>query len=107
MIPSVGRIVHIRLSAECAQSINRRRSGSRIDVSQPTSPEPQYGQVFHGNVATEGDIYPLLITRIWSNNPTELTAVNGQIFLDGNDSYWATSVQQGDGPGKWFEPPRV
>jgi hypothetical protein len=98
MIPSVGRIVHIRLSAECARSINERRHDAYHSGIVSTS---------QGNDARENDIYPLLITKIWSGEPKESTAVNGQIFLDGNDSFWATSVQQGDGPGKWFEPPIV
>jgi hypothetical protein len=103
MIPSVGRIVHLRLSAECAKSINKRRSDAR---SSGISAANSGAIVHHGNDAREGDVYPLLITKIWSDKPTDATAVNGQIFLDGNDSFWATSIQQGDGPGKWFEPPR-
>ncbi len=104
MIPSVGRIVHLRLSDECARSINKRRSDARASIISATNS----GAIVHsGNAVKEGEIYPLIITRIWSDEPTELTAVNGQIFLDGNDSFWATSVQQGDGAGQWFEPPRV
>jgi hypothetical protein len=104
MIPSVGRIVHLRLSEQCAKEINKRRTeacASRIAATNSGA------IIHHGNPANEGDIYPLLIIKIWSNSPTEGTAVNGQVFLDGNDSYWATSVQQGDGLGQWFEPPRI
>lgn len=35
------------------------------------------------------------------------SGVNGQVFLDGNDVLWVTSVVQGDKPGQWHEPERV
>lgn len=92
MIPSVGRIVHITLSNACAENITRRRANNS-DIT--------------GNPIAAGQIYPMIITRVWADNPTETTAVQGQIFLDGSDTYWATSVAQGTEPGQWFEPPRV
>jgi hypothetical protein len=93
MIPSIGRIVHLRLSEGCAASINKARAES--------------GGALKGNTAKEGDVYPLLITRVWGDEPTETTPVNGQVHLDGNDCLWVTSVVQGDGPGQWFAPPRA
>jgi hypothetical protein len=104
MIPTIGRIVHLRISAECAKSINKRR----FDAKESEIAATNSGAIIHhGNLVLENDVYPLLITKIWSDKPTESTPINGQIFLDGNDSFWVTSVQQGDGPNKWFEPPRV
>lgn len=104
MIPSIGRIVHLRLSAECAKSINRRREDAKCSCIGNAA----LGCVVHaGNSVKEGDIFPLLITRVWADQPTDQTAVNGQVLLDGNDTFWATSVAQGDGSGQWFEPPRV
>lgn len=104
MIPSVGRIVHLRLSADCAQSINKRRE----DANRSRLSNAAIGYIAHaGNPVKEGDVYPLIITRVWSDEPTERTPVNGQVLLDGNDTLWASSVEQGDGPGQWFEPPRV
>ena len=104
MIPSVGRIVHITLSEACADNINRRRGiyteVAKRDKSVATS-------IFHGNPVSGGQVYPMIITRVWSDNPTEATAVQGQIFLDGDDCYWATSVSQGTEKGQWFEPPRI
>ena len=88
MIPSLGRIVHLTLRADQAQEINTRRGFS--------------GNV--GNRASEGQVFPLIITRI---GDTEQSAVNGQVLLDGNDTLWVTSVVQGDETGQWFEPPRV
>jgi hypothetical protein len=102
VIPSVGRTVHLRLSASCAEQINRRRSDAQANGIREDG-----AQAHIGNPVKEGDVFPLLITKVWGDEPTESTAVNGQVFLDGNDCLWATSVVQGDGPGQWFEPPRV
>lgn len=105
MVPSVGRTVHLRLSDAQVGQINRRRQAS-IDVGG-SGPEPQYDKLFSGNSVTSGDIFPLLITKIWSASPDETTPVNGQVFLDGDDSLWVTSATQGELAGQWFEPPRV
>jgi hypothetical protein len=91
MIPSVGRIVQYILTEGDAAAIY---SGSKlIDNS--------------ANGHKAGDVLPLLICKVWSDDPTEDTAVNGQVFVDGNFTYWATSRQQGDGEGRWHEPVRV
>ena len=50
-------------------------------------------------------MYPLVITRVWGDQ--EGSAVNGQVLLDGNDTFWATSRNEGEGPGFWSVPPRV
>ena len=74
-------IVNYKLSAENADYINKRRQAS----------EP-----LEGNTAEEGQILPMVIVGIWSDS-----VVNGQVFLDGNDTLWVTSVPQGDLPGNW------
>jgi hypothetical protein len=91
MIPTVGRIVHYTLTAADAEAIVWYRSGDA-----PTR---------WGNVPREGDILPMLIVKTWGD--TEGAEVNGQVFLDGNDTFWATSRTEGEGPGHWSEPPRV
>lgn len=99
MIPSLGRIVHLRLSAGCADSINKRRA----DAQASRVGEQETGaQVHVGNPVAEGDEYPLIITRVWSD-----TCISGQVLLDGNDTLWASSVLAGDEPGQWHEPERV
>jgi hypothetical protein len=98
MIPSVGRIVHYTLNEQDAEAINRRRSHARAHM-----PEHQA----NSNAVSAGEVYPLVITKVWSHPPTEGTAVNGQVLLDGNDLYWATSVDEGEGQGHWAVPPRV
>ncbi|MFJ2162352.1 hypothetical protein [Streptomyces sp. NPDC087856] len=89
MKPSIGRIVHYTLSQQDADEINRRRAYT-----------PQ-----SGNTAIEGDVYPAMIVRIFGETPE--SAVNLQVFLDGNDSHWATSRTVGDGPFHWAWPERV
>lgn len=101
MIPSIGRIVHLTLSDEQALGINKRRADARASAIGSTNS----GAIVHaGNPAHGGDVYPLLITRLWADEPTEDTCVNGQVFLDGNDSLWVTSAKQGTEPGQWFDP---
>lgn len=100
MIPTVGRIVEYTLDRQDAEQINRRRydaQGNRLKHR-----DDALGYVAHiGNDAYEGDVYPMLIVRCWGQTPE--SSVNGQVFLDGNDHLWATSVAQGDGPRRWRE----
>lgn len=103
MIPSVGRIVHLRLTAHCAEQVNKRRKDAQISqVAKGNS-----GVVAHtGNSAEEGEVLPMIIVRVWGTPgaPTEGTPVNGQLLLDGNDTLWVTSAQQGTLPGQWSDP---
>ena len=115
-IPTIGRIVHYRLSEDDAKQINRRRTTGasiaermRVQVSQVETATPILGwptgaQAHIGNEAHEGDTYPMLITRVWG--PNVEAAVNGQVFLDGNDVLWATSVCVGEGPRSFSWPSR-
>jgi hypothetical protein len=90
MIPSIGRIVHYTLSEDDAKWVKQHRA----DTSG----------AFVGNRPAAGDVYPMLITRTWGS--TEDSAVQGQVFLDGNDTLWVTSATQGDGERHWKEPKR-
>ena len=117
MIPSVGRIVHYQLTSYDAQEINRLRAQSKTLRQDPKALGGFAVVDAVGNGHSEGDIVPLLITRVWppaaGGGATPDTSVNGQIFLDGPDSVWKTSVSQTthrDGApefGRWFAPPRV
>lgn len=112
MIPSIGRIVHYRLNSYDAQRINARRA-ARVTAAKGGTffgsqvPGIDGTQTHEGNEAREGDVYPFMITRVWGDTPE--SSVNGQLFLDGNDTLWLTSASQGspDENGKWSEPPRV
>lgn len=102
-VPTIGRIVHYRLSAQDAEAINRRRADAREHRDQHTGNAT--GVVIHvGNSVEEGETYPTMITRVWGSTPE--SAVNGQVMLDGNDLYWVTSVACGEGPGTFSWPVR-
>lgn len=95
--PTLGRTVHYRLSQQDADAINKRRADAlNRNAAGVTLASQELGAQIHtGNHATAGEVYPMVITRVWGNEPT--SAVNGSVFLDGNDLYWATSVTCGDG----------
>jgi hypothetical protein len=124
-IPSIGRIVHYRLSAQDVEQIMRRRTtGKSIadrmrwsvvgkhDGAIPADSSdgsvrawPVGAQAHIGNDVAEGDTFPMLIVRVWG--PSADSAVNGQVFLDSNDVFWATSRTVGDQPGTFSWPARV
>ncbi|MFH9731924.1 hypothetical protein [Streptomyces sp. NPDC017260] len=97
--PTVGRIVHYRLSAADANDINRRRK----DFSTAGAGlSDRSGYIGHtGNEAIEGQVLPALIVRVWDE--PDLT-VNLQVLLDGNDTYWATSRKEGTDLAQWTWP---
>lgn len=111
MKPSVGRTVHYMLSENDAEQINRRRtSGQDISKRIEADKWPLGAQAHIGNQARAGEIFPMIITKVWGDSP--VSSVNGQVLLDGNDCFWATSRDQVvadsvDKQGLWFEPPRV
>lgn len=111
-IPSIGRIVHYQLSADDVEKINRRRTTSH-SIAERMKPGvvtatsygwPAGAQAHIGNEVKEGDIFPMLIVQIWGDTPS--SAVNGQVFLDGNDVFWATSRSVGNYPGTFSWPVR-
>lgn len=105
MIPSIGRIVYYRLTESDARRVAKRRADGRGAAG--IAAENSGAIVHHGNPVSEGDVYPLVITRVFDDEPTERSVVNGQVLLDGNDTLWVTSRSQGDGLGNWSAPPRV
>lgn len=101
MIPTIGRSVHYTLRASDAEAINRRRADAlrRMDAHRTAKTGVQ---IHVGNKVHEGDVFPMTIVRVWGE--TETALVNGQVFLDGNDVFWATSVGVGEGPGTFAWP---
>lgn len=84
----LGKTVFYKLSASDAENINRRR----VDPRSVRSEEwPKGAQAHYGNTCEEGQIYPALVVRLWPNS--ELVQL--QVFLDGNDTYWAASRKEG------------
>lgn len=108
MIPTIGRIVHYRVTAEDAEQINRRRTtGPEIASRIAATPRewPPGAQAHIGNRVEEGVTFPAMIVRTWGSDET--SAVQLQVFLDGDDTFWATSVVVGEGPRTFSWPPRV
>lgn len=88
-VPALRRFVLYTLSEHDARVVNGQR---------------EVASWRKGNEAHEGDVFPMLITRVWADwqgkvHPDSL--VNGQVFLDGNDTLWATSVKAGTGPNTY------
>lgn len=80
----IGQIVKYVLTHHNAVQINKRRA----DAVAARAFRPQDGAIIHiGNEVLAGDVVPLIITRIWDQN-----LINGQVILDGNDTFWVTSV---------------
>lgn len=104
MTPTLGRIVHYTLNSDDAQKINRRRKDAHFAMDMHRT--SANGVMVHvGNDVKEGDVYPLIITKVWGTDET--SAFNGQLMLDGNDLYWVTSTSIGEGQRKCAWPPRV
>lgn len=96
MKATIGRIVHYALTDHDAAAINRRRGDALA------SDTGQTGRIIHvGNTVAAGLVFPAMVVRDWG------ASVNLQVYLDGNDIYWATSRSEGEGPGTWMWPPRV
>lgn len=104
-VPTLGRIVHYTLTEYDAARINRRRDDAHQHLSEHQLNAT--GVVVHsGNPVTFGDVFPLVITRVWTPG-SETSAVNGQLLLDGNDTLWVTSTSHGEGQGRFVWPPRA
>lgn len=82
--PKPGNTVLYTLSESDAQEINRQSRG--------------------GNRAHAGDVLPMIVIRNWDPGGSNL--VNGQVLLDGSDTYWATSrgPAHESVPGSWHWP---
>lgn len=98
---TLGRFVHYKLSSTDAQMINQRRADFGTNEQKAQVERPGW-QAHVGNKAYAGQTYPALVVAIFGNGEH----VNLQVFLDGNDTYWATSRAEGDQPGFWAWPPR-
>lgn len=96
---TAGRIVHYRLSYQDAQAANRRRK----DAMTSGLLNANTGAILHyGASVSEGMVFPMMVTAVWSADE-----VNGQVFLDGNDTIWVTRVAFGQADGQWRWPERV
>lgn len=105
--PSIGRIVHYTLSEQDAAQINKRRADAKnLNGAGVTLASQGLGPQIHiGNEVHPGEVFPAILVRSWA--ATAYASQNLQVFLDGNDTFWATSVTEGDGERHWAWPPRV
>ena len=90
-----GRIVHYVLTEADAAAITSRRTGAGHGENWPE------GAMAHtGNPAVVGEHVPAMIVEVFMAKG----CVNLQCFLDGNDSFWATSRmfdEKEKTPGTW------
>lgn len=100
MKPTVGRVVHYRLSEQDVIEISRRRTNSVRIAEQIKEGKWSIGAQAHiGNDVEVGQIYPMIIVKVWSD-----VCVNGQVILDGTDQLWKISPSLGDQMGQWSWP---
>lgn len=124
LMPTVGRIVHYRLTRDDCDAISRRRRDAHTH-RQEHRDNATGVQVHVGNDPLPGDVVPLLVVRVWPDEyrtdasvardrdpgdepiwffPKSTFGVNGQAILDGNDTLWVTSAPQGGERGCWDWP---
>lgn len=82
--PKIGLIVLFALAASRVEAINDQRARSE--------------GALRGNAVSIGQIVPLVVTQVWSDE-----MINGTALLDGNDTLWVTSVHHSASPreGTW------
>ena len=97
----IGLTVLYRLTEEDAWAAGKRREDARANLDKMREERPGF-QAHVGNPVSVGERVPMIITQVWPNEfGPNYHGVNGQAFLDGNDSLWVTSVKEGDQPGEW------
>ena len=99
----LGADVVYTLTKSDADAINRRREDFKVHLHRaPKNVQGLDGRSGYqghvGNHAGEGQECAAKVVRVF--DPGSHTA-NLQVFLDGNDTYWATSATLGTGPGKY------
>ena len=95
-----GRIVYFVFDPESADQVNRRRTtGAAIRDRMATSVQsqgpggavfawPAGAQAHIGNVVMAAEVCPAMVLRVIDGGTCNL-----RVFLDGNDDFWATSVE--------------
>jgi hypothetical protein len=109
MRPTIGRVVHFKLTnAQVDEIAGRRTTVASVQdrIKGGTWPVGIQAHIGAGN--SEGDVLPMIITRIHLDQfGPGIDGVSGQVFLDGNDSFWVENVAEGKGPGQWAWPARA
>jgi len=101
IVPTIGRIVWYKMTNWEAEQINERRKHATSFMDWHRALKSG-AQVHVGNKVNAGQLYPAMVVVCWGDTPT--SAVNLQVFLDGNDTFWATSKSVGekDGYYQWM-----
>lgn len=100
--PAPGRIVRYALSETDAAQVNRRRTTpARIADRIVKDQWPLGAQAHVGAEVEVGEVFPAMIVKVGAEG-----GVNLQVFLDGNDVFWAQAIALGEGPGTFHWPPR-
>lgn len=84
-LPALGEMLLYRLDKKAVLRINKDR---------------QSGIGVRGNIIKEGDTFAMMCTAHNIDG-----SINGQVFLDGNDHFWAVMVMYGHEPGQWSRRP--
>jgi len=111
MIPKPGEIHAYVLSADDAESINRRR----VDAFHSRIKNKMTGAIVHvGSSVSPLDVFPIIVIKI-IDAIDDASVVNGRVILDGTDVLWVTDVPMGTTdadeditwniiePSKWFK----
>jgi hypothetical protein len=94
VVPTIGQLVRYTLDSYDADMVNKRRANAMTHLAEHRL-RMDGAQLHVGNGVAAGDVFPMMIVRVWGSEPT--SAVNGQVFLDGNDILWAASATVGEG----------
>lgn len=62
--------------------------------------DPNGSRIYFGNPVEVGQVYPAVVVRIWPKEFGDNPGFNIRVLLDGNDTFWKTSVSAGDEPGQ-------
>jgi hypothetical protein len=103
---TIGRTVLYTLTPSDAEQINRRRTTGTAIAERIKW--PLGAQAHIGNSAYAEESYPMVVVRVWPDEfGPGIPGVNGQVLLDGNDTFWVTSAKEGMEPGTWHWPVRT
>ncbi len=99
----LGERVFYRLTAADAEKVNRLRTdGDSIRERMAQGQWPAGAQVHIGEHVSEGQLLPMIVTALHDERtPGFSDTIGGQVFLDGNDTFWVRRCGNGDQPGQW------
>lgn len=96
IVPTLGRIVLYKLSADDVHNINRRRLDAGRNLETMRELKTGY-QAHFGNEVQVGQEVSGSVVAVWGEN-----CINIKIDLDGTDCLWVTSANLGESEGNWY-----